>query len=327
VIAVTNAARVALASNGTDLGERVCEAASFPEWSVKYQPGQIEATAVWEDGYRETWIVEAVGAPVRVTLTPTRDFLMADGEDTVPVEVAVVDARGRHVPLANNSVRFRVAGPARLAGTGNGDPNDHASESGPERCLYHGLAQALVQHYTQAGGSGEGVRLVAEADGLEPGDAYFEVRPAPEQTPNWPAAPPALRLTTWRLSPFTETRPDPNAVLSENDMNSWEFLSTDSTVSFPGNRWALLRTAFTVSEAMARCGGQIVLPAMTIITECWHNGAPAQLRTDDSGRECHLALPPGLQSHTVTLVLCADAPTLLHMPFAPTVMPKNSGEL
>lgn len=325
VIVVTNAARVALSLNGKDLGERVVDSASFPEWNVKYRPGQIEATAVWEDGYRETCMMETVGAPVRVTLTPACDFLMADGEDTVPVEVAVVDARGRSVPSADNSIRFRVEGPARLAGTGNGDPNDHASESGPARRLYHGLAQALVQHYTQAGESGEGVRLVAEAEGLEPGDAYFEVRPAPEQILNWPAAAPALHLTKWRLSSFTEARPDPNAVLSENDMNSWEFFSTDSTLSFPGHHWALLRTTFTVSEAMARCGGQMVLPSVTLITECWHNGAQARLWTDDSGRQRHLALPPGLQSHTVTLVLYAAAPASLHMPFAPTVTQTSSG--
>ncbi|MFH1475868.1 MAG: beta-galactosidase GalA [Verrucomicrobiota bacterium] len=325
VIAVTNAARVALSLNGTDLGERVVEAASFPEWRVPYRPGRLEAAAVWADGARETHALETVGAPVRVTLSPARNFLLADGEDTVPVEVTVVDAQGRPVPPATHIIRFCVEGPVRLAGTGNGDPNDHSPESGLERRLYHGLAQALVRHDAQAGKDAGTARLVAEADGLEPAEVRFEVRSAPEQKPNWPAADPALCLATWRLSPFTETRPDPNAVLSDNDMNSWEFFSTDSTVSFPGRHWVLLRAEFMVPEAVARRGGQLVLPALALIAECWHNGAREELRPDDSGQQSRLPLPSGRQSHTVTLLLYAATPASLYLSFAPTVTPTHSG--
>ena len=40
--------------------------------------------------------------------------------------------------------RFTVDG-ATLIGVGNGDPNSHESEKAPQRSLFNGLAQMLVQ--------------------------------------------------------------------------------------------------------------------------------------------------------------------------------------
>ena len=41
------------------------------------------------------------------------------------ITVEVVDAAGRHVPTADCEVSFRLAGPGRIRGVGNGDPSSH----------------------------------------------------------------------------------------------------------------------------------------------------------------------------------------------------------
>ncbi|MCF7838833.1 MAG: DUF4982 domain-containing protein, partial [Candidatus Marinimicrobia bacterium] len=150
VMVITNAARVTLVVNGSELETRTVEPDAWPAWQVPYQPGGIEARAVWPDGHEHTQRIETTGPARRIVLTPDRDVLLGDGDDLVPVRVAAVDATGRAVPTAAHAVRFRIEGPAAAAGTGNGDPNDHDPETEPGRRLYHGLAQALVRHDARA---------------------------------------------------------------------------------------------------------------------------------------------------------------------------------
>ncbi|MYN21270.1 beta-galactosidase, partial [Rugamonas sp. FT107W] len=106
-------------------------------------------------------------------LTPDRAALAGDGADAVPVTVSAVDAQGHPVPTANLHVRFEASGAGAIIGVGNGDPNSHASEKAPERDLYNGLAQVIVQ--SRRGGQG-GLTLRASADGLQPAETVLAVR-------------------------------------------------------------------------------------------------------------------------------------------------------
>jgi beta-galactosidase len=71
--------------------------------------------------------------------------LSADGEDVAMFAVEVQDASGRTVPVTDHLVSFRVTGPARLIGAGNGDPTDQAPDQADSRKAFCGYCMALVQ--------------------------------------------------------------------------------------------------------------------------------------------------------------------------------------
>src|ERR1035438_4829273 len=84
-------------------------------------------------------------------LTADRDSVSADGEDVAMFAVEVQDASGRTVPITDNLVTFRVTGPARLIGVGNGDPTDQSPDKGNSRKAFSGYCMALVQTEKIAG--------------------------------------------------------------------------------------------------------------------------------------------------------------------------------
>ncbi len=329
VVVITNAAHVTLAVNGRELETRAVKPDHWPEWLVPYEPGCLEARAVWADGEAQTQRIETTGRAQRIVLTPDRDVLLGDGDDCVPVRVAVVDDDGREVPTAAQTIRFRVEGPAVVAGTGNGDPNDHDPETEPVRRLYHGLAQVLVRHDGHGGAQSitPSVRLYAESDGLETGVAEWTVRPVVPGCPVWPTAEPALCLTAWQLSPRHDARPDPTARINADDMNTWEAFSTDSSVALAAGDWALLHTVVTVPDTVVRRGGHLVFPTLGLVKECWRNGARCDWTPVDDGQRQQLAIPPGEAAQSLVLVLHATRPAPLRLPFAPTLTPRPSEEM
>jgi beta-galactosidase len=78
-------------------------------------------------------------------LRADRDSLLADGEDVAMFAVEVQDANGRTVPITDNLVTFKVTGPAKLLGVGNGDPTDQLPDKATERKAFSGYCMALVQ--------------------------------------------------------------------------------------------------------------------------------------------------------------------------------------
>ena len=97
--------------------------------------------------------------------------------------VAVHDAQGREVPIADNEVRFQISGPGKLIGTGNGDPTDHASDKGASRKAFSGLCMAVVQSTKQPGS----ITVQAASPGLVPATVTISTREGL-------APPPARRL-------------------------------------------------------------------------------------------------------------------------------------
>ena len=88
---------------------------------------------------------ETTGEPVAIRLTADRTEINADGEDVAVLTVEVLDKEGRALPTAANKISFRVSGEGGLIGVGNGDPNCQESDKEPERSLFNGLAQVIVQ--------------------------------------------------------------------------------------------------------------------------------------------------------------------------------------
>ena len=168
----TNLRHVELTLNGKRLGGKDVEQNSHLEWKVPYAPGVLQATG-WYGGPENSRAIgstqETTGAPVRLKLRADRQKIAADGEDVSVVTVEVVDDKDRAVPTASNLVNFRLEGPARLIGVGNGDPSCHeddkpSSPCAAKRSLFNGLAMVLVQSWKQQGE----IKLLATGETLDP---------------------------------------------------------------------------------------------------------------------------------------------------------------
>ena len=174
----TNLPSIELFLNGKSLGRKSVERNSHVEWKVRYEPGVIEAVGVPGGGHglgggADLTLLkstrETTGAPARLNLRADHQKIAADGEDVSVVTVEVLDEKGRSVPTANDLVRFKLDGPARIIGVGNGDPSCHEPDkpSSPheaQRSLFNGLAMVLVQSLKQPGE----IKLVASGEKLDP---------------------------------------------------------------------------------------------------------------------------------------------------------------
>jgi len=161
----SNADSVALQLNGRSLGTKVMPRNRHLKWTVPYAPGRLEAVG-FRNGRRLQSRVETTGAALQLVLSPDRDTVSADGRDIAIFNVTVVDALGRHVPDADQLLRFRVEGDARIIGVGNGDPSSHERDRYDdviaERRLFNGRAQVIVQAGRRTGP----VALTANGAGL-----------------------------------------------------------------------------------------------------------------------------------------------------------------
>jgi beta-galactosidase len=141
----SNLDKVELFLNGQSLGAKDVKKDAHVAWNVEYAPGSIEARG-WKDGKQVmTARRETTGAAAKLVLRPDRDSLFADGEDVAMFAVEVQDANGRTMPITDNLVTFKIAGPARLIGVGNGDPTDLSPDKGTSRKAFSGYCMALVQ--------------------------------------------------------------------------------------------------------------------------------------------------------------------------------------
>ena len=147
----TNLEEVELLVNGKSLGSQKVPHLGHVEWKVRYEPGLIEARASRGGKVVLTEKRETTGPAAAIRLTADRTEINADGEDVAVLKVEALDKEGRLVPTADNRIGFKVSGDGALIGVGNGDPNCQESDKAPQRSLFNGLAQAIVQSTKQPG--------------------------------------------------------------------------------------------------------------------------------------------------------------------------------
>ncbi len=116
---------VELFLNGVNLGRKTMPRNSHLQWSVPYNPGTLIARGYKGGKLMAEEKVETTGAPAAIKLTPDRTTINPDGEDLSVITVAVTDAQGRLVPVADNLVSFEISGGGKIIGVGNGDPSSH----------------------------------------------------------------------------------------------------------------------------------------------------------------------------------------------------------
>ena len=154
----SNCQAVELFLNGVSQGKQTVTPYHHLEWKVKYAPGKLVAKGV-RNGKLIEAVVETTGAPAAIRLTADRTALTANNTDLAVVNVAILDAQGRVVPVTENEITFKLSGPGKLIGVGNGDPSSHEPDKANRRSAFNGLAQVILQT-TMKGGK---IKLQAEA--------------------------------------------------------------------------------------------------------------------------------------------------------------------
>lgn len=169
----SNCKQVELFLNGQSLGRKAMAQYSHLAWKVKYEPGVLSAKG-YDDGGKVVAETreETTGEPAAVALEPDPASLTADGKDVSLVTVKIVDAQGRTVPVASNTVTFTVTGQGRLLGVGNGDPTCHESDKGNTRSAFNGLCLAIVESSCTPGA----MTIQADSPGLKSAAGVIEAR-------------------------------------------------------------------------------------------------------------------------------------------------------
>ncbi len=129
-------------------------------------PGVLEARGARKGRTIEAK-VETTGEPAAIHIDPDRTAIRADGEDVSVLNISILDAEGREVPVADNLVRFEVTKNGRVIGVGNGNPSSHE----PDKCLtgawqrkaFNGKCQLILQSTLEPGT----IEIKASADGLK----------------------------------------------------------------------------------------------------------------------------------------------------------------
>jgi beta-galactosidase len=167
--------RIVWLYRGNSQGTRKVKRNSHVEWNVRYVPGVLEAYGRKNGGVVLTTKRETTSAPRKLVAEPDRTTIAADGRDLSVITIKITDAQGRVVPTAANEVRFKITGPGRLIGVGNGDPSCHEPDK-PEsfsegvRSTFNGLCMAFVQSLPERGQ----IRVSASAAGLQSAVALIQ---------------------------------------------------------------------------------------------------------------------------------------------------------
>lgn len=300
VMVITNARQAELFLNGKSLGMKDVDPYAMASWEVAYEPGILEAVAKTAGKEIARTKVSTTGEAVALRLTPDRPSLLGDGLDAQPIAVAAVDAKGRIVPDAAPMVTFKVDGPVRLIGLGNGDPNCHEPEKGPDHSLFHGLGQAILQ--SVPGGFGEAILRIT-SPGLKDEVLKFPVHTA-AVPPSVPPAPPLLILSKWRVSPLTSAKPDPSSAIADNDMNTWTPVKPPHLEDVPNPGWVQWRSErFKATEQEAKQGGTILFKEIRGKGEIWLDGVKVFEKPDPATKPIEIPLPAGDQEHQLSVLL------------------------
>lgn len=217
IMSHTNCEEVALYVNDRCIDRRNIDIYDQYTWEIPYEPGTLKM-----EGYNQGRLVAAeeihtAGQAYTLRVEPSKASLKGDGRDAVAVNIYAVDREGRFVPTAGNKLSFTVQGSGVILGAGNGNPNGHEPDHGPQHSLFNGCCQLILQSQP---GSGE-IVLMLEGEGLQCVRHTLVVEPA-EETPYVPSVEEKY-INQWLITqdPSFE-RPDPNVTIHPTDMNSWE---------------------------------------------------------------------------------------------------------
>nr|WP_277969103.1 beta-galactosidase GalA [Sphingomonas echinoides] len=301
VMTPANTDEVALLLNGRTIGRQPCKPFVTPEWQVPYAAGKLEAIGYVAGREVVRAAVETTGRAVALRLTPDRPMMLGDGADVQPISVDLLDADGRHVPIATDRVLFTIEG-GEIIGLGNGDPNDHDAEQGNARKLFAGFAQVLVRSAPAA----RQLVLTARVAGVP--EARITVPlVAATLLRDIPATPSVQHLTEFRRTPFAVQAPDPREVYPVPQWRGLSYVRPGRLEEAPTEHaTALLQGRFVPRRDVAARGGTLRLAGVIGRAELWVDRVRVATKTSRAEAPMTAKLPAGDQERVITLVLEAD---------------------
>jgi beta-galactosidase len=84
------------------------------------------------------------GAPARIAISADQSELDPANRDLSYVTIRVEDEDGRFAPKAAKWVNIQIEGPARLVGSGGGDPLSHTSFQANTFRTFNGIGLAII---------------------------------------------------------------------------------------------------------------------------------------------------------------------------------------
>jgi beta-galactosidase len=173
VCAYTVGDRVELRLNGRTVDTKSVTAANrnCVEFSVSYEPGELEAVAFLNGAELARKQLRTVGTAFAIRVTPERSKGSAARADVSYVGIEIVDAEGRVVPDAEHVIQIELSGPGELIGFGSANPLAVGSFQSNTTRSWDGRALAIVRGRDRAGR----VKIAARAEGLRSGSALLSL--------------------------------------------------------------------------------------------------------------------------------------------------------
>jgi beta-galactosidase len=172
VYAYTNCEETELLLNGKSIGKKKSSPFTKLEWDLVYKPGKLEARGYNKGRTVAKDIVETTAMPAKIALDSDCATLKSDGCDVAVIRVAIKDAKGRVVPVADNLVKFSIEGPGRIIGTGNGNPSSHEPDKANQRKTFNGFCLVLIQTDRTPGE----IRIKASSETLDSADIILKTK-------------------------------------------------------------------------------------------------------------------------------------------------------
>jgi beta-galactosidase len=117
-----------------------------------YEHGELKVVAYNEAGtVAETKIIKTAGVPTTITLEPSQNHLVANGDDLTFVTVSIKDKEGNLCPLAENLIHFTVSGAGKLRAVDNGNAASLESFEADNRKAFSGKCMAIIQSSNEQG--------------------------------------------------------------------------------------------------------------------------------------------------------------------------------
>lgn len=149
----TNAEEVELFQDGISLGRKKnnTDGVEYQSWKTRYKPGSLRAVA-YRDGKQvaEKW-VKTAGEPAKIKIKSRRTAMKANAQDLIYVECTLFDEKNVEVPTGVNKLTFKVDGPAKIAGVGNGNNMGLEPFQSNQISAFNGKGLAIIQSTKEKG--------------------------------------------------------------------------------------------------------------------------------------------------------------------------------
>lgn len=165
----TRCQTVKLFLNDKLIGEqKVPENSITATFDMPYSEGVLTAKSYTNGKEISSQILQTVGKPAAIRLTPDRSKISANRNDLAYVSVEIIDEKGNLVPWVDDiEINYTVSGNGELIGVGNGNTEDLSSFQQPRKKVFHGKGLVIVRPKGAAGN----IILKANAKGLKESSA------------------------------------------------------------------------------------------------------------------------------------------------------------